>query len=73
MGDGIAMEKLGRLYLQGCGVQRDYQKAIQLLEKAVKKGYLKAYEGLSEIYQKGLGVEKDINKAEYYKKIQKQN
>jgi len=34
-----AEEKLGYMYLKGCGVPQDYYKAVHWLKKAAKQGY----------------------------------
>jgi len=48
------------------GMQRDRQKANELLLKAGELGHAQAYHNLGISYSNGFGVELDMNKAKYY-------
>jgi len=57
------------LYINGEGVKQDYQKAIQLFEKACNGGVMIGCSNLGVGYENGVGVNKDYTKAaELYKK-----
>ncbi len=61
--EGLACLLLGRLYLRGNGVEKDYKKARQWFESGLEyKNYNCSME-LSYLYFYGLGVEKDLKKA----------
>lgn len=58
---------IGECYFYGNGVKRNYEKAISIYEKLVKKSYTHAAMRLGHMYRDGTGVEKNIEKAiEYY-------
>ncbi|MFI4911533.1 MAG: tetratricopeptide repeat protein [Sedimentisphaeraceae bacterium JB056] len=63
--DALAMQ--GLLYIQGDGVDVNYEKAKYLLEKALSQGSNVALGLLAVIYADGLGVEPDIEKANQYR------
>ena len=57
---------LGMAYLKGFGVERDFDKAVRLLEKASQKfdvSGLRAVGQLATIYENGIGIEIDSDKA----------
>ena len=57
------------LYLNGCGVDRDYAKAMELAQKAADGGADIGYVMLGNMYKNGNGVDQDGKKAlEYYEK-----
>lgn len=57
---------LGLGYLYGIDVEKDYDMAVRLLEKAADKGHLYARRKLWEIYRDGIGVETDTDTAFMY-------
>lgn len=76
-GAADALCRLGELYMDGIGIEKNYTKARELLEKAeAHEGDQKVYfynnlksrvkANLGIIYRDGLGVEKDSNKAKSY-------
>lgn len=62
-GNTEAMNQLGKLYLNGDGVKKDYVKARRLFTAAVKGGSNNAKCNLALMYQKGLGIHMDNRKA----------
>lgn len=58
-----AMYELAKMYEGGFGVQRDYRKAAELYEKAVKKVHADSMFALGVLYQEGKGVKLDKEKA----------
>ena len=68
-GDDLAQWRLGDMYCQGLGVDKDYAKAKEWYEKSAAQGNASAQYGLGEMYYQGLGVRQDyIKAAEYYEK-----
>ena len=73
-GDAEAMFNLGKRYLSGKGVDKDFPRAKELLEEAAKKGYTPAYIEIGELYYNGImdifgngnGIERDYAKAAYW-------
>ncbi|MFC1813787.1 tetratricopeptide repeat protein, partial [Thermodesulfobacteriota bacterium] len=64
-----AQNNLGRMYLEGRGVKRDYQKAMAWFGKA-SKGYRYGHFNLGRMYEYGWGVPKDERKAdEHFRKF----
>lgn len=61
--ESLACLKLGKLYLRGTGVKKDYQKAKQWFEQGLEYNSYNCSMELSYLYFYGLGVEKDLNKA----------
>ena len=63
---------LGMAYLKGYGVDRDFDRAVTLLEKAAEafsESALRAAEQLADMYTNGMGVSIDYRKAlEWYTK-----
>lgn len=61
----IAQRRVGRMYLEGRGVEKDYKKAHFWLEKAIsnKVSSNKAMADLGWMYEQGIGVEQDYQKA----------
>lgn len=60
--------RYGILYYKGLGLEKDYAKAVELLEKHLDNGVFKeeALTILVECYEKGLGVEKNAEKVRKY-------
>lgn len=68
-GDARSQAQLGRKFLYGVGVERDYKLALAWYRKAAEQGDGEAQANLGHIYVKGLGVEPDIQEAlAWYKK-----
>lgn len=68
-GDMKACSSLGNLYDKGKGVEQNYQKAIQLYQKACDGGDSEGCINLGVLYENGYGVKKDNAIAkEYYGK-----
>lgn len=63
-GCGSADNHLGRIYLEGLGVARDYRKARVLFIRAARRGCRLGYINLALIYRIGYGVRRSIAKAE---------
>ena len=68
--DPAALYQLGREYFSGAhGLQKDTQKAVELLTKAAELGSIDALYSLGDAYRRGFGVQEDKAKAvEFYKK-----
>ena len=59
----------GIAYMNGDGVDQDYEKALQLFIEAYGAGSMKAARYIGMVYEEGIGVEQDYEKAaEYYTK-----
>lgn len=61
--EDLACAALGKIYLKGKNVDKDYQKAKAWFEKGVEYEHSSCYMDLSFMYFFGLGVGKDLNKA----------
>lgn len=73
-GNVEALVKLGRIYLEGMGVEPDYKKAHNYFVKAAKEQNAAAYSYLAYTYANGLGVEKNDEKVvSYYQKAYELN
>ncbi len=55
--------KLGKAYLHGKGVRRDYENAIKWLGKAAAEGHVRAQTKMGWMYENGKGVKKDYGMA----------
>ena len=66
----IAEARIGDLYLEGSGVERDMAKAAEWYEKSAAHGYATAMLALGDIYCDGGGnVKQDLTKGkEWYEK-----
>lgn len=63
-----AYHPLAMIYLQGVGVEKDSDKAIDYLEKAAFNGVQESRKALYEIYSKGMfGITKNEEKAKAWK------
>ena len=58
---GIA--NLGLMYLNGRGVTKDYDRALDLFRKAIELGDADAMFYLAVMYSQGLGLERDEDMA----------
>ncbi|MBL25713.1 MAG: hypothetical protein CMM48_17660 [Rhodospirillaceae bacterium] len=60
---------VGRAYMNGRGVNRDYKKAREWFDKAAAQNYMFAFYNIGELYSRGWGEKKDFIKAkEFYLK-----
>lgn len=57
---------MGMAYFQGVGVEKNYQKAIELLEAAAKKNVAEAAEKLATIYSVENTASADYDKAKFW-------
>lgn len=58
---------LGVFYSNGlCGLEKDIEKSLSLLESAAEKGSLRAQENLAKCYLYGINTNQDFEKAFYY-------
>lgn len=57
-GDTLAEKSLGNCYLDGTGVEKDYQKAVEWYGRAARRGYANALHNLGMMYANGWGVPK---------------
>lgn len=62
-GDSIARFNLAAMYLEGKGVEQDYDKAVKLYLPLVQENFPYAKHYLGRLYLEGLGVPLDVNKA----------
>ena len=62
-GDLNAQYRLGRAYLRGEGVPRDYAQALAAMRKAAAQGHAEAEAGIGFMYSGGLGVAQDDAQA----------
>ena len=58
-----AQYRLGLMYRDGEGVEKNYEKAVEWYRKSAKQGYASAENNLGFMYENGFGVEKDYKKA----------
>ena len=64
--NSMCLNLLGLIYLQGLGVDIDYEKSFKLFSKSEKMGNKKAMLNLGLIYMKGLGKEVNMEMAAKY-------
>lgn len=62
-GNSTAQAILGISYLDGIGVEVDYEEAFRLLTNASEKGIPRALSNLARMYARGLGIPKDLAQA----------
>jgi TPR repeat protein len=58
--------RMGQIYGEGAGVEKDAAKAFELIQKAALEEHSEAQLLLKDLYTRGLGVEKDETKATYW-------
>lgn len=63
MGNSIAMNNLGIMYLEGIGVEQNYKIAKELFDKAYSQGLVDAAKSLGFVYHTGRGVPVDLDKS----------
>lgn len=59
-----AQYNLGAMYATGRGVERDYEKAVELYQQAAEQGLPQAQYSLGIMFENGKGVGKDLTRAE---------
>lgn len=62
-GVSVAQLYLGRIYVQGRGLQPDYEKAMSWTRKAVERNNVEAQNFLGFLYYYGLGAPQDYREA----------
>ncbi|MBN2345371.1 MAG: SEL1-like repeat protein [Candidatus Aminicenantes bacterium] len=62
-GDAHSQAQLGKMYLLGLGVIRDFKLALAWLQKSAAQANGEAQAYLGEMYEKGLGVDADMQQA----------
>jgi TPR repeat protein len=67
-----AQVTLARRYIAGSAVSRDYEKAMNLLQKAIEQQYPDAYYHLAEMYERGRGTKRDKTTALKFYRLAKQ-
>jgi TPR repeat protein len=68
-GDAMAQNTLGRMYMQGSGVTKDFNEAFSLFQKAAGKGLPNAQSNLGVLYASGEGVKQDYKLSiDWFKK-----
>jgi len=74
-GDAAKQLKLAYCYLNGEGVEQDYEKCVEWLEKSASQGNTEALYYLGICYKNGKGVERNVNKALeiFYKALESMN
>jgi TPR repeat protein len=65
-GDGKAAYLLGRAYMMGTGVGRDYQESAKWFKQAATEGSAEADFALGFLYEQGKGVARDYPQAVFY-------
>jgi len=63
-GDPIAQSTLGRMYMRGEGVEKNYQTAVEWFLQAAESDEDEAQNRLGILYEAGNGVAQDMGKAE---------
>lgn len=58
-----AMLNLANAYAQGEGVERDTERAVQIVEQAMKLGIPGAFDAMGSYHMNGVGVEQDASRA----------
>ena len=51
------------MYYEGIGVDQDYRKAFEWVQRAAKQGYTNAQTDLAIMYESGKGVDQNYEKA----------
>ena len=62
-GNNVAQLYLGRIYVQGRGLQPDYEKAMSWTRKAAERKNVEAQDFLGFLYYYGLGTPQDYREA----------
>jgi TPR repeat protein len=65
-GNPNAMYNLGLMYVDGDGVEQDYEKAAEWLEKAAKGDLAPAQYDLAALYKEGIGVKQSLSTAAFW-------
>jgi TPR repeat protein len=68
-GDADCQNRLGRMYADGTGVPRDYDKAMELFMQSAQSGNVAAENNIGKMYEQGLGRQKNAKRAaSWYRK-----
>lgn len=62
-GDTKAMYQLGKMFLTGDGVERNYEVAYNLFSRSAKEGYTKSFNKMALMHQKGMGRPVNVRNA----------
>jgi len=62
-GDPWAMERVGKAFEFGQGVEQSYTKAVEWYQKAAEQGRASAQAKLGRMYENGRGVEQNLETA----------
>ncbi len=62
-GHAMAQTQIGHMYLNGIGIEKDFNKGVEWTQKAANQGYGMAESNLAGLYFNGNGVTKDVKKA----------
>ena len=62
-GDAESAARLGKILLQGQGVDKNVDEGVKFLTRAADKGSARAQRDLAELYASGTGVQPDLQKA----------
>jgi TPR repeat protein len=66
--DAAGQYGMGRLFANGCGVERDYVKARKQFQRALDGGYVNANNGIGFLYAAGLALPKnELRAAEHFR------
>jgi len=63
LGNALALNNLGDMYLKAYFVKKDYYKAVRLFREAADKGSALAQSNLGFMYLKGYGIDQNYNEA----------
>ena len=64
--DADALAYLGRSYMNGLGVEKNYSLAFEYFGKAAELGQPYGLNGVGVCYRQGCGIQQDLQKAEKY-------
>ena len=67
LGSAEAITRMGHVYREGWGVEKDLQQAFAYYNRAARKSFHEAQYHLSLLYENGLGVDKDLKKAKHWR------
>lgn len=62
----LAECQIGYFYLEGLGVEKDFEKAFYWTQRAAQHGDRDGQYNLADFYEKGIGTEIDMGKARHW-------
>jgi uncharacterized protein len=62
-GDGLAQDRIGRLYEEGWGVAQDYHEAMRWYQQGAERGNAYAQKNIGRLYYLGRGVTQDYTEG----------